>query len=238
MDMTPQSFGGIHGRTVDIDLCYACRGIWFDPQENLQLSPASVVDLFRLLHEHRNDPNHPLAQRLFCPRCHQPLAQGYDIVRSGRYVTHRCNHRHGRFSTFAAFMIEKGFIRQMTQLEIDDMAQRVAIVHCTSCGAPIDIRKEHACPHCRSALSLLDPNAVERALQGYAQAARHQGLPPRPTEVADALVMIERDRQKALREERSPGSMGITIFSNDRGTHPLEVDLWSAGVTLVWNLLR
>lgn len=32
---------------LDLDLCFACRGLWFDPQENLKLSPAAVVQLFK-----------------------------------------------------------------------------------------------------------------------------------------------------------------------------------------------
>jgi hypothetical protein len=43
---------------------------------------------------------------------------------------------------------------------------------------------------CRSALSLLDPTAVERALQGYAFAIKTQTPTDRSTEVADALVAI------------------------------------------------
>ena len=149
------------GRPLELDICFACQGLWFDPQENLKLAPASVVELFRLLHEQRDAPRHPLAARLACPRCERSLEKGFDVVRSGRYVTYRCPSRHGRFSAFSSFMVEKGFVRQLTKPEIDDIAQRVAIITCTGCGAPVDIRKDHACPHCRSPLALLDPTRVE-----------------------------------------------------------------------------
>ena len=229
--MDTHTLASVTGGTVELDLCYLCRGIWFDPQENLKLSPAAVVDLFRLLHDHRNDNVSPLGHKLACPRCKRALAQGFDVVKSGRYITYRCTQRHGRFSTFASFMIEKGFVRQLTAHEIDDMAQRTAVIYCTSCGAPVDLRKDHACPHCRSALSLLDPRAVERALQGYASAASQAGGIKIP-ELADALVMVERDRLQAQREAKAKHHSFTLTETSSKG------DLWAAGLSLVWAVLN
>jgi len=216
---------------VLLDLCFACQGIWFDPQENLKLSPAAVVELFKLLHAHRDAARQPLPQKLDCPRCNRALAQGFDVVKSGRYITYRCAQRHGRFSAFSSFMIEKGFVRQLTGPEIDDMARRVAVIYCTSCGAPVDLRKDHACPHCRSAFSLLDPKAVEQALQGYAKAASQVGVVNAP-QLADALIMVERDRQQARREAAAHG--GISLPGD---TSP-SIDLWAMGLGLVWSVLN
>lgn len=229
--MEAHALPSVAGGTVELDLCYACHGIWFDPQENLKLSPAAVVALFGLLHAHRETPHQPLALKMACPHCSRPLSQGFDVVKSGRYITYRCPQRHGRFSAFSSFMIEKGFVRQLTGTEIDDMAQRVAVIYCTSCGAPVDIRKDHACPHCRSAFSLLDPKAVERALQGYAKAASTEGAVKIP-DLADALVMVERDRLKAQRDAQAQG--GITLPGD---TSP-RIDLWGIGVAMVWHMLN
>ncbi|MBP8287578.1 MAG: zf-TFIIB domain-containing protein [Rhodoferax sp.] len=230
--MTPQRLASVAGGEVELDLCFACRGIWFDPLENLKLTPAALVTLFRLLHDHRNDAVSPLAHRLTCPRCRKPLGQGFDVVKSGRYITYRCTQRHGRFSTFASFMIEKGFVRQLSGQEIDDMARRVGVINCSSCGAPVDLRKDHACPHCRSALSLLDPQAVEQALKGYAVAVQQTGQLSIP-DLADALVMVERDRVKAEREAKAQrGSLFTTAEGQSRA------DLWAAGVALVWQILN
>ena len=215
---------GVSGGTVDLDLCFACHGLWFDPQENLKLTPAAVAELFRVLHERRDAVRQPLAAKVHCPRCNSALAQGFDVVRSGRYITYRCPNRDGRFATFSSFMIEKGFVRQLTNPEIDDIARRVAVIHCSSCGAPVDIRKDHACPHCRSAFSLLDPKAVERALQGYARAVATPSAVKAP-ELADALIMIERDRQKAAREAQAQRG---TLLSTGA-----DVDLWTLGIRLV-----
>lgn len=229
MDVCP--LPSVSGGMVELDLCYPCHGIWFDPMENLKLSPAAVVALFGLLHTHRDAERRPLAKKLGCPRCSGALAQGFDVVKSGRYITYRCPQRHGRFSPFSSFMVEKGFVRQLTQPEIDDMAQRVAVIYCTSCGAPVDLRKDAACPHCRSAFSLLDPKAVDQALQGYARAANSAGNIKLP-ELADALVMLERDRLRAEREAKAQRGSFFTPQETVSG------DLWVAGLAMVWEMLK
>lgn len=226
--MEVHRFDGMSGNTIDLDLCFDCHGMWLDPQENLKLAPAAIADLFRLLHERRGAPRQALGTKLQCPRCTTPLTQGFDVVRSGRYITYRCPHREGRFSTFSSFMVEKGFVRQLTPAEIDNIAQRVAVIHCSGCGAPVDIRKDHACPHCRSAFSLLDPKAVEKALQGYAKAITHSKIDKAP-DLADALIMLERDRERARRESRAQQGTLLTTG--------VDADLWSLGIELVSAIL-
>ena len=215
------------GGAVELDICFGCQGLWFDPRENLQLAPAAVLELFELLHRHRHDAHQPLHDPLRCPRCKRVLLQGFDVVRSGRYVTHRCPEGHGRFATFSSFMVEKGFVRQMTQPEIEDLARRVDAIYCTGCGAPVDIRRDHACPHCRAAFSLLDPAAVEQALQRHASATQPDTpagpAASRSVDLADALMAIERDRLRAQREEQK--------------TADPTADLFAAGVELVWRAL-
>ena len=212
---------------VEIDFCFGCQGLWFDHQENLKLAPEAVATVFKEMHRHRDAAHQPLAGRLSCPQCRGRLSQGYDLVRSGRYITHRCDSRHGRFSSFSSFMIEKGFVRQLTAPEIADIARKVGVIHCSSCGAPVDLRKEDACSHCRSALSLLDPQAVEKALQTYAHAPA-QRPPASPVAVADALVAMARERSRAQREEASARGTPGGLFA---------VDLFSVGLSLVAGLL-
>lgn len=221
------------GGTLELDLCHACHGIWFDGNENLRMAPGGVVELFRALHAHRGDAQAPLAQRLSCPRCRRALAEGVDVVKSGRYFTWRCGERHGRFTTFSSFMIEKGFVRQLTQPEIADLAERVKVISCTSCGAPVDLRKDHACPYCRAALSLLDPKAVQQALAGYGRQAQRMEEGPRPTDLADALVTIERDRERARREEQKTRWSGR---ASELGDDPMGA-LWSIGLEMVWRAI-
>jgi len=235
--MEAHRFASTQGSVLELDLCFACQGLWFDRHENLRLTPASVVELFRLLHEHPAQGHHPLPAQLGCPRCDSALDKGFDLVRSGRYVTHRCPRQHGRFSTFSSFMVEKGFVRHLTRPEIDDLARRVGAICCTSCGAPVDIRKDHACPYCHAAFSLIDPDAVARALEGYAQAsARARPGPVQgPTfDIGDALVALERDRTRAERERQQRAFSGTV----ERADTPLTADLLAAGVALVWGMLN
>lgn len=232
--MQAHQFATNQGGVQTLDLCFACQGIWFDRHENLKLAPAAVVELFKLLHEHRTDERRPLQNSLACPRCVRPLAHGFDLVRSGRYVLYRCTSQHGRFSTFSSFMVEKGFVRHMTKPEVADLAKRVGAIYCTGCGSPVDIRKDHACPYCRAAFSLIDPEAVQRALEGYAQAGQRaaQQHQPQRTDLADALVSLERDRTRAERERQKE-----RFTSADASDTGVTGDLLVAGVALVWGML-
>ena len=235
--MQAHRFTSNQGDALELDICFACQGLWFDRHENLKLSPTSVVELFRLLHEHRADQHQPLADPMACPRCNTTLAKGFDVVRSGRYMIYRCGRLHGRFSAFSSFMVEKGFVRHMTRPEIDDLAQRVGAIYCTSCGAPVDIRKDHACPYCRAAFSLIDPQAVVHALEGYAQASARvpPGTPSSPqVDIGDALVALERDRTRAERE-RQKKAFTSTADADDGG---FTGDLLAAGVEMVWALIK
>lgn len=235
--MEAHQFASNLGDSLELDICYTCQGLWFDRHENLKLTPASVVGLFRMLHEHRTDQHQPLSSSMVCPRCSTSLAQGFDVVRSGRYMIYRCAHQHGRFSTFSSFMVEKGFVRHMTRPEINDLAKRVGAIYCTGCGAPVDIRKDHACPHCRAAFSLIDPEAVVRAMEGYAQASVKgpASMPSAPSvDIGDALVALERDRTRTERV-RQKRAFTSTADAADAG---FTGDLLAAGVEMVWALIK
>jgi len=209
---------------IELDLCFACQGIWFDEYESLQLAPAGVIELFKLIHEHRDDQRLPLASPLHCPRCRARLIQSQDRVKSGLFNYLRCVQHHGRFITFAQFMIEKGFVRQVTGAELDQLKLRIGVVRCTGCGAPVDIRKDSACGHCRAPIAILDAKAVEAALAGYQQAAARQA-PASPELLAEAILFSERERsQRQL--ERGSG------LNADIG------DLLQDGVAMVWNMVR
>lgn len=224
------------GEALELDLCFACQGLWFDRSENLKLAPAAVVALFRLLHEHPATQHQPLPERMACTRCAGPLEKGFDVVRNGRYMTYRCAAQHGRFSTFSAFLVEKGFVRHMTRPEIDDLAKRVGAIYCTSCGAPVDIRKDHACPYCRAAFSLIDPDAVARAMESYAQAsarAKPGATQHTAVNIGDALVALERGRTRVERERQQRALTRSSGESDGAFTG----DLLAAGVELVLGLL-
>ena len=78
--MHSRQFAARESGFIELDLCFACQGLWFDPHENTRLAPQAVNELFELLHEHRGDASHPLAPRLRCTRCTRELARGFDVA--------------------------------------------------------------------------------------------------------------------------------------------------------------
>ena len=155
------------------------------------------------------------------------MLHGLDLAKAGgRFNYHRCLQKHGRFTTFAQFMIEKGFIRQLTAAEISELSVRIGVVHCTGCGAPIDIRRDHACGHCRSPIAILDSEAVEQALARYQQAEVKRQTPNMEA-LADAIVMREKEHSRWQREKKS-----TSLENMDVG------DLIVSGVEMLWKLIR
>jgi Zn-finger nucleic acid-binding protein len=226
--MTKQRFERLHHGEVVLDLCFACQGIWFDEFESVQITPGGIIQLFELLHQHHDDQRQPLRDPLQCPRCKERLLHGLDVAKhGGRFNYHRCLQKHGRFTTFAQFMIEKGFVRQLNPAEIDALSAKVGIIRYMGCGAPVDIRKDHACGHCRAPITILDPGAVEQALSRFQHAEVRRTT--RDVEMlGDAIVMREREKSRQKRMRQEPENAGIIDA----------IDLVSAGADLVWNLLR
>ena len=221
--MTPLDLAArLEGR-VDIDLCFSCQGIWFDNLESARISPGGIVDLFKLIHQHRDHQRLTLAAAMLCPRCDGHLAQSRDIVKSGPFNYFRCGNGHGRFVTFGQFMIEKGFVRQLSSGEVSALSAHIGVVHCSGCGAPVDIRKDSACPYCGSPIAVLDSQAVEKALAGYG-AAEAKRVAPRPEALADAMFAIERERRERHGPPAVPNEMPVG-------------DLILAGIGLLGDLL-
>lgn len=216
----------LHGEVV-LDLCFPCQGIWFDDFESVQITPGGIIELFKLIHAHRDGQRLPLSDPLRCPRCTEKLLHGLDVAKhGGQFNYHRCLQKHGRFTTFAQFMIEKGFVRQLSAAEIDELAAKVGTIRCNGCGAPVDIRKEHACGHCRSPIAILDPAAVEQALARFQQAEVKRTT--RDVEaLGDAIVMREREKSRYQREKRQGRIEDLEVG-----------DLLVDGVELIWNLIR
>lgn len=186
---------------IILDLCFPCQGIWFDEHESLQVTPGGVIELFKLIHEHRDGLRQPLAEPLRCPRCKERLQQGMDIVKTGgKFNYHRCRQRHGRFTTFGQFMIEKGFVRQLNPAEIEALAAKFGTIRCSGCGAPVDIKTQSSCGHCASPIAILDSRAIEQALARYQHAEFKRTVPPDFEMLGDALTTREREKSHAHRE--------------------------------------
>jgi hypothetical protein len=69
----------------------------------------------------------------------------------------------------------------------------VQTIHCSNCGAPIDLARGSACPHCRSPLSMLDMAQAGKVVEQLRRADRTgQPIDPAlPLELARARREVE-----------------------------------------------
>jgi hypothetical protein len=176
---------------VELDLCFACRAIWFDAYESAQLTPGGVIGLFRELHLAPGEAPHPLADGTRCPKCHDRLHFTQDLQRTNRITYYRCANGHGRLTTFIQFLREKNFVRSLTPPEIERLKAHVAQVRCSSCGAPVNLERDAQCTYCRAPIAILDAQAVERALAELSAAERKRTTVD-PTAAVDALLAGKR----------------------------------------------
>jgi Zn-finger nucleic acid-binding protein len=162
--MRETSFDGHHGRTVVLDLCAGCNGIWFDGMESHQLTPGATLALFKQMGEAVAEANRPLGARKACPRCQAILISELDKQRTTTFEAFRCPKGHGRYMTFGAFLRAKNFVRDLTPAEMAELRRHVQSVKCTGCGAAVDVRTASACPFCRAPIAMIDPDQLQRTI--------------------------------------------------------------------------
>ena len=227
--MDPLSLEGTYGPAVDIDLCFACHVLWLDKRESLQLSPRGTMELFRVLHDHRDDPRHALEERSACPRCEQRLSLSHDIGKGGRFSYYACPGRHGRLTPFSEFLKEKQFVRALNPAEQHRLKAEVKQVQCSGCGAPVDVAQGFACAHCGSPLTVLDADAVEKTLRELdALDAARSGDPAEKEMRARALASME--QMRTWPDDHRKGG----IFQGDRSGSSLGIDLLSASLGMIF----
>ncbi|MBL8521665.1 MAG: hypothetical protein JNK75_13500 [Betaproteobacteria bacterium] len=180
------------GGVVEIDVCWPCHVIWFDNLESTSLSPASVIDLFKRIHDARDKGRNTVSLTPSCPGCSRGLSLTNDITKSGRFSYHRCPTGHGRLISFAQFLREKQFVRTLQPAELAQMKLTIKQIRCSSCGGPVDLTGDTACTHCGAAISVLDEEAVQKALAGLQRADSATRGPRDPVAVADALLDTRR----------------------------------------------
>lgn len=192
--MVPRSLERNYGPPINIDVCDACQGFWFDDQEIFLLSPGGTLDLFHHIQEASSAGRHPLGRRLACPRCRATMREAQDQQRNTRFSYSTCPAGHGRFLTFFQFLRAKNFVRTLTAKEVDELKRHVRQVNCTNCGAPIDVGRDAACGFCRTPVSMLDPEQVTKAvaLLQKAHAGRQNIDPAWPLAVAAERLRTER----------------------------------------------
>ena len=209
---------------VTLDICYPCNAIWFDPMESSELTPGSIIELFRQIHQHRNDGRRLLSANSSCPVCATTLLLANDLQRSGRFTYYRCPQGHGRLTSFFQFLREKQFVRSLTAVELSGLRAKVVQVRCSGCGAPIDLQKDSACSYCRSPISVLDPDAVEKMLQEL-QDKEQRRLTPDPAGLGN--------RPAAAGRGKRPGGLADALFwtGPPESSYGLEVDLLAASIS-------
>jgi hypothetical protein len=224
--MDEQSFEGNYGRTVALDICHACGGLWFDGPESLQLAPGSILRLLTIVHDRRADHRHPIAEAARCPRCQARLVPTSDRQRTTRFSYARCPGSHGRFITFFQFLREKNFVRALDPAQLSELRKHVRMVNCSNCGAPVDLEKAPVCSYCRAPLAMLDPKQLEKTVDELRKAdeARRTIDPMLP-----AKLMLDR-----LKVE----SVYARMDSRGGGLGALGEGLVEAGFDLVIDALR
>lgn len=175
--MNRHRFDSTDVRPLEVDVCYSCHAIWFDAHESARLSPDGVVDLFRFIHGKNGAATARLSAKMNCARCRTSLEPASDIARNNRFSYHRCPNGHGRLTTFLHFLREKQFVRDLTLAEWQKLAAHVRQIKCTSCSGPIDIAQHAACTYCGAAVSVLDKDATQKALDHYLKERQRQGRP-------------------------------------------------------------
>lgn len=188
--MNTMTLGGHMGTVVTVDACVGCQVFWFDTHESLKLTPGATLQLFQLIGERPASARVALSPVLKCPRCAAQLSPTHDRQRDTRFEYSRCRHAHGRLITFFDFLKEKDFIRPLSGEQLAALRQNVTFVHCSNCGAPIDLAHASACGHCGAAMSILDVHQAERLVAQLRGAAAD-----RPIDPALPLRLIEARRQ-------------------------------------------
>jgi len=178
---------------VEIDLCASCQAFWFDKYESLKLAARSTLQLIKLIGENSTAGKPSVSRNLHCPRCDTRLLFTHDMQRSTKFSYWRCEGGHGRFIGFFDFLREKNFIRPLSPEEIQELRQKIQIVNCSNCGAPVNLMSATACAHCGSPLSMLDVKQPKELLDQLKNESEPRPIDPAlPLELARAKRDVER----------------------------------------------
>lgn len=195
---------------VTIDFCLPCQALWFDTLESAQLTPGSTLALFDTIR--RSAPaGRALPSQLPCPRCTKPLVVTHDLQHTTRFTYYRCPNGHGRFTPFVQFLREKNFVRPLSPAELVRLRQTIRVVQCSSCGAPVDLEKDAACPYCRAPIAILDPDAV-KATVNELEAAEARRTSVNVDALVDGMLEAHRNAEQWRTQERElSGSLGVDL---------------------------
>jgi Zn-finger nucleic acid-binding protein len=169
------------GGMVEIDVCVRCHGFWFDSFETLKLAPGATLTLFELISRASAHTASSSSLPMRCPRCGDLLRRSRDRQRNTPFEYDSCPKGHGRFERFHDFLKEKNFIQPLTTAQLLELRRNVRMVHCSNCGAPVDVVRHSTCDHCGSPLMMIDREAMARVASQYHAAEKKKiSLPPMP----------------------------------------------------------
>jgi len=162
--MATERYEGHYGRALELDVCHACNGLWFDGHESLLLTPGATLKLFSSLYGRQEQARAAQVPGARCPRCGGPLEEITDQVKNTRFSYQRCV-AHGRFTTLFQWMRERGLVRAPSAPELAELKARIKLVDCSNCGAPIALDETTTCRHCAAPVTILSSEGIEATLK-------------------------------------------------------------------------
>lgn len=190
------------GTELSIDLCAACKAIWFDRFEDLQMAPAATLRVFGIISEQSNAASVPLPGVLRCPRCRSRLLQTHDIQRNTPFRYWRCDGGHGRLMTFVDFLRQKDFVRPLSPQQLQELRQNVQTINCSNCGAAIDLASDSVCKHCGGGSVHAGPTADDAYDYAATVGSRWRAAGGRDDDGTDRRVRPLRDGRHTRRRSR------------------------------------
>lgn len=179
--MAALSLGG-RMAPVLVDHCNACRLVWFDKLESVQLAGLGWVALLRELQQPGEKPHASLpaigARTPPCPVCHAALKPVHNRTRFGRFPALECPRCGGHLHSHSGLLAERGLVRPLLPVERRALIEEKRTLCCLNCGAPSEGHSED-CRYCASPLLMLDLPRLAHALR--LRPGRHE----EPSPVAD-----------------------------------------------------
>lgn len=170
---------GRHDRVVEVEHCGACRLVWFDQLESVQLAGLGWVSLLSTLQQGAGLALPAgKAGELACPRCSAALKTVHNRSRYGRFAALECPRGHGYLHSHAGLLAERGLVRGLLPAERQALQTRRRGWDCLNCGAPLSGDGD-ACGHCASPLLVMDLPRLAQALSvsPHEDSPRPDGLP-------------------------------------------------------------
>lgn len=224
-EMVEQSLMDRDQRPLHIDVCYGCRGLWFDTHESLKLSPGSTLRLCREMHHHRGEPRPRGKGPRSCPRCDQKLSPAQDWAHRQRFLSSRCLQGHGHFITFFQFLREKGLARELKPQELLELRKHVDTILCSDCGEPLRLANMRACARCQAPVSLLDPEKMGDTVR---EAGQHAGSRQNVSPEVAARLLMDRLKLKDFHPPSPAASQAIPLVTLSAASPSGESSGWAS----------